>query len=453
LLLCKCQFLPSKYLLRFLWVKRWRLPKKTFFLQFYLEMYYKITGVFTNRYIAQYCQNICECLPKRKEETKMGKVQIVAIACVMLAYPGQAAFGGGFGWTPSNSMYFTVEQYNEEPVACKYWFYMTPRDHQPIYHLYGFEGFSSEDVFISFSPDEEIHELVLMEPTFTYIAGGTLWHAYLATVYIKYATMPPSPGGTLPIGVRSYPPGSDKPEYNYSFKLDWGWHGHLTRTQYIHVNPLPNQAPVAVALANGQESITVEQEKHEGTLVTLDGSGSTDIDSTPGTNDDIVSFDWYKGNVLIGNGETIEHMFQLGSYVVTLVVTDSKGETDNDDVAITVIDTTPPTINSISADPSTLWPPNHEMVEVTVTIDAYDICDESPVSRIINVTCNEPINGPSDGNTEPDWAIMGDLTVTLRAERMGAGTGRVYTIYVESADASGNAILATTEVTVPHDKS
>jgi hypothetical protein len=48
---------------------------------------------------------------------------------------------------------------------------------------------------------------------------------------------------------------------------------------------------------------------------------------------------------------------------------------------------------------------------------------------------------------------MGDLTVTLRAERMGAGTGRVYTIYVESADASGNAILATTEVTVPHDKS
>ena len=44
-------------------------------------------------------------------------------------------------------------------------------------------------------------------------------------------------------------------------------------------------------------------------LVPLDGSGSSDIDSSPGTNDDIVSFEWYSGygtlaETLLGTGES-----------------------------------------------------------------------------------------------------------------------------------------------------
>ena len=118
-----------------------------------------------------------------------------------------------------------------------------------------------------------------------------------------------------------------------------------------------------------------------------------------------------------------------------------------------VQDTTPPTIHSLSASPSVLWPPNHKMVEVAVTVAAEDICDAAPVCQIVDVTSNEPINGLGDGDTEPDWEVTGDLTVLdLRAERSGVGSGRVYTIHIECADLSGNTATATVDVSVPHDR-
>jgi hypothetical protein len=102
----------------------------------------------------------------------------------------------------------------------------------------------------------------------------------------------------------------------------------------------------------------------------------------------------------------------------------------------------------VSACPSVLWPPNHKMVKVTVAVDAQD----GLTYRIVNVTCNEPINGPGDGNTQPDWEITGDLTVMLRAERSGAKEGRIYMIHVECTDASGNTATGTVAVMVPHDQ-
>jgi len=197
---------------------------------------------------------------------------------------------------------------------------------------------------------------------------------------------------------------------------------------------------------------TVEQESYDGTEVTLDGSGSTDPDSTPGTNNDIQFFDWYEGDTLLGSGETIKYIFPLGEHIVTLVVTDFLGQADDDEVTITVVDTTSPTISSISASPDVLWPPNHRMVEVYVEIEAVDDRDPAPVCRIVEVTCNEPVNGPGDGNSEPDWEITGDLTVLLRAERDGGDTERVYTIVVACTDASGNTATDTVEVIVPHDQ-
>ncbi|UCG56934.1 MAG: hypothetical protein JSU70_18980 [Phycisphaerales bacterium] len=104
-----------------------------------------------------------------------------------------------------------------------------------------------------------------------------------------------------------------------------------------------NQAPVADA----GEDLMVEAESSEGTEVTLDGSGSTDPDSTPGTNDDIVSFDWYQGDTSLGNGEIIDCTLSLGSHAVTLVVTDSCGESDDEEVIIIVHDTTPPEVEIV----------------------------------------------------------------------------------------------------------
>ena len=46
---------------------------------------------------------------------------------------------------------------------------------------------------------------------------------------------------------------------------------------------------------------------------------------------------------------------------------------------VTVRDTTPPEILNILAIPNVLWPPNHRMIPVSVTVDAVDTCDPSPV--------------------------------------------------------------------------
>ena len=54
-----------------------------------------------------------------------------------------------------------------------------------------------------------------------------------------------------------------------------------------------------------------------------------------------------------------------------------------------------------------------------------------------------------DGDTSPDWEITGDLTVKVRAERAGMGTGRVYTITIACVDTSGNQTTSVMTVTVP----
>jgi Galactose oxidase, central domain len=97
---------------------------------------------------------------------------------------------------------------------------------------------------------------------------------------------------------------------------------------------------------------------------------------------------------------------------------------------------TPPTITSASASPNTLWPPNHKMVPVTVSVSATDNSGAMPTCQIVSVSSSEPINGLGDGNTAPVWQITGPLTVNLRAERSGKGTGRTYTIIVACTDAS-----------------
>ncbi|MDX6709987.1 MAG: hypothetical protein QOH96_1003, partial [Blastocatellia bacterium] len=95
-------------------------------------------------------------------------------------------------------------------------------------------------------------------------------------------------------------------------------------------------------------------------------------------------------------------------------------------------------------------PPNHEMVIVSLTAQVADLVDTAPATRIISVASNEPENGSGDGDTAPDWEITGALTLKLRAERAGDGSGRVYTITVESRDRAGNASTRMVEVRVQH---
>jgi hypothetical protein len=141
--------------------------------------------------------------------------------------------------------------------------------------------------------------------------------------------------------------------------------------------------------------------------------------------------------------------FPLGTTTVQCTATDTLNQTTTGSFSVTVADRTPPTITSIVATPSNLWPPNHEMVAVTVAVTAQDAVDAVPVSTIVTVTSNQPINGPGDGNTASDWEITGPLTLNLRAERAG-GSDRLYSIEVVTTDFSGNSTTSTVVVSVAH---
>lgn len=117
----------------------------------------------------------------------------------------------------------------------------------------------------------------------------------------------------------------------------------------------------------------------------------------------------------------------------------------------TTVDTAPPIITGIAAIPNQLWPPNHQMVPVTVSVSATDDCAIAN-SRIVEIACNEATTVGGRGKTSPDWQITGDLTANLRAERSGSSKGRVYTITVQCTDTSGNISTGTVKVTVAHDK-
>jgi hypothetical protein len=217
-----------------------------------------------------------------------------------------------------------------------------------------------------------------------------------------------------------------------------------TRTTTIDVTkivlgpPVANAGPDQVVQCSGE--------------VTLDASASTDPDN------DITLYQWFEHfglpeQVLLGEGKSVDVNLPVGEHVITLRVTDAVGDTSTDEVEVTVEDTEAPILN-LSVTPSSLWPPNHKMVHVTVTPNV-DECGSSTVI-LESVTSNEPDNGQGDGNTSGD--IQGveegtaDFGFDLRAERSGGGSGRVYTITYSVVDAGGLTTTATTHVVVPHDQ-
>ncbi|MFL5349016.1 MAG: HYR domain-containing protein, partial [Hyalangium sp.] len=147
----------------------------------------------------------------------------------------------------------------------------------------------------------------------------------------------------------------------------------------------------------------------------------------------------------------------VGPHVIQLKATDLAGNSTTATTTQTIIDVTPPTITGATPSQDTLWPPDHKLVRIGVSVQATDNCGGGGANggvqcHIGRVTSNEPINGRGDGNTNYDWDIVGPLTVDLRAERAGPLTTRIYTLWVDCTDASGATVTGTTAVTVVHDQ-
>jgi hypothetical protein len=103
-----------------------------------------------------------------------------------------------------------------------------------------------------------------------------------------------------------------------------------------------------------------------------------------------------------------------------------------------------PVISNVSASPNVLWPPNQKFVDVTIDYTETSTC---PATCSLSVTSNEP---PVDDKT-PEWIIVDAHHVQLRAERLGSGNGRIYTITITCTGPGGTATTTVT-VLVPHDQ-
>jgi len=140
--------------------------------------------------------------------------------------------------------------------------------------------------------------------------------------------------------------------------------------------------------------------------------------------------------------------FPVGTTTVTAMATDGSGNTATCSFTVTVNDVEPPVIHDLAVTPSILWPPNHKMKVITADYTSTDNCP-GPITCQITVTSNEPENGTGDGDTGPDWEILNDHHLKLRAERAGNGNGRIYTVKISCTDQYGNTGTAQKTVLVP----
>ena len=135
--------------------------------------------------------------------------------------------------------------------------------------------------------------------------------------------------------------------------------------------------------------------------------------------------------------------FKSANHINTLYAPTPFRSSDHDPVIVGICQA--PTL-SLTVSPNELRPPNHkyQVVAATPTASA-DVTD----IELVSVTSNEPDDGLGDGDTPTDIVIVDDLTVKLRAERSGAGTGRVYTLNWVATNSCGATAAFTATVSVP----
>ena len=144
-----------------------------------------------------------------------------------------------------------------------------------------------------------------------------------------------------------------------------------------------------------------------------------------------------------------------GVTTVTYFATDNAGNQEMPKTLTVRIDKTFPIISGMPATGCSLWPPNQKLVEVATVTSSDAASGMAPGTFKITGTSNEPV-GANDPKS-PDILITpmtsGAITVQLRADRLGSGNGRVYTLTATASDLAGNTKISTATCTVPHDQS
>jgi len=149
--------------------------------------------------------------------------------------------------------------------------------------------------------------------------------------------------------------------YNVTLTVKLNSVYNLTETDTVTITVVQNEPPVADA---GPDQIA-EATSPAGAEVVLNASGSSD------PNDDPLTYDWtWTGGSASGVNATA--IFPLGTTNVTLIVNDGQYN-DTDTVSITVLDTTPPTVDA--GEDITVEQESYNGTEVTLSGNATDLAD------------------------------------------------------------------------------
>jgi hypothetical protein len=109
----------------------------------------------------------------------------------------------------------------------------------------------------------------------------------------------------------------------------------------------------------------------------------------------------------------------------------------------------PPVCTDAAASPSTLWPPNHNFVAISI-IGVTDPDGDAVTITATSISQDEPVKGGSSGNTSPD-ATLSPLAV--RGERDETADGRVYHISFTADDGHSGTCTGSVNVCVPREQS
>lgn len=113
------------------------------------------------------------------------------------------------------------------------------------------------------------------------------------------------------------------------------------------------------------------------------------------------------------------------------------------------IDKTPPVL-TCAATPSIVWPPNGEMVPVSIAVAVDDALSGGREFSLQFISIDDPTAGPE---AVTGFAIGASSTSGfVQALRPGTDTGRVYAFTYTGIDAAGLTGSCTALVTVPHDE-
>ncbi|MHC5113227.1 MAG: prenyltransferase/squalene oxidase repeat-containing protein [Planctomycetota bacterium] len=144
---------------------------------------------------------------------------------------------------------------------------------------------------------------------------------------------------------------------------------------------------------------------------------------------------------------TMLYPYPLGDSMVTITVEDGITDPVFCETMVTIVDTTPPVVIATVASPM-MWPPNHNLFDVGLTIEVTDLCDENAFVEVFVCGDEDDEEPTGDGCHSPD-AKFDNGKMRLRSERMGNADGRVYMIVVSATDQSGNVGYGCCCVVVP----